>query len=81
MFVEEPVVPTSSNDILASLSILHSEKGRKHRFPLLLRRERALKWTFGTIPESWGGQRSPPKSEKRTRRVTKSSWKADLPRD
>lgn len=33
MFVEEPWVPTSSNDSLASLSTLHPEQGRKHCFP------------------------------------------------
>lgn len=55
MFVEEPVVPTSANDSLASLSILHPEKDRKQCFPLLLMRERAFKWTFGTIPDAGVG--------------------------
>ena len=77
MFVEEPLVPTSSNDILASLSFLHPEKGRRHCFPLMPRRERALTWTFRPGLYSWGDKRSLLGREKRTRRVMKISVKTE----
>lgn len=46
--MKEPLVSTSSNDILASLSFLPLEKGRRHCFLPLPLRERVLSWTFQT---------------------------------
>lgn len=59
MFVEEPRVPPHQMTafLLCPSAAL---KGQEALLSLLAGRERALKGTFGAIPDGWGGQRTPP---------------------